>query len=64
MESMGGSELMVPAHPTVIILGFPEASAHVTITTGTGLSIVDGFQTCFAILQLLLCHNFDIIPEI
>jgi hypothetical protein len=46
MDSMGGSELIVPAQAKVMMFAFPSESAHVTMTTGTGFSIVDGFQTC------------------
>jgi hypothetical protein len=58
MESMGGSELMVPAHASVIMLGFPAWSTHVTKTTGTGFNMVEGFQTCLDILIHSLLFSF------
>ena len=57
MESIGGSELIVPAHATVMMLGRSASDsgslpADETITTGTGLSIVEtptSILSCFAI---------------
>jgi hypothetical protein len=53
MDTMGGSELIVPVHATVMILGFPRLSILVTITTGTGLSIVEGFHWILGIKRIL-----------
>jgi hypothetical protein len=46
MDNMGGSELIVPAHATVMMLGLSDSDsgffpAEETITTGTGLRIVE-----------------------
>ena len=46
-DSIGGSEHTVPAHAMVMILGLRSASdvpAQDTITTGTGASMVEGFN--------------------
>lgn len=44
METIGGSELTVPAQATVMMLGraFSSGAQAVTITAGTGLSSVHG----------------------
>jgi len=47
IESMGGSGFTVPVQAMVMMLGAPFLSAQDTITTGTGLSIVEGFHCCF-----------------
>ena len=44
---MAGSELMMPHHAAVNMLGFSRVP-QVTSTAGTGASSVDGFQICFA----------------
>jgi hypothetical protein len=57
IDTIGGSEFTVPAQATVIMLGFPAVSAHVTITTGTGFNNVEGFQICFAIFISFLINT-------
>jgi hypothetical protein len=49
MLAIGGFVLIVPAHATVIIFGFPSSSKHVTITTGNGFSIFPGLNSLFPI---------------
>ena len=50
MDSMAGEEQIVPAHATVIILGFSPSRPQLTITAGTGYSILPGLKYCLAII--------------
>ena len=49
METIGGSELTVPAQARVIMFLFSGAfgSAQLTSTTGTGFSIVEGLSAVY-----------------
>lgn len=60
METIGGLVQTVPAHATVMIFGLPSLSATLTITAGSGYSILPGFQICFAIFHLsrIICLLF------
>lgn len=48
MDTCAGSEQMVPAHATVMMLGSP-GRPQLIITAGTGYSILPGFQYSFDI---------------
>jgi hypothetical protein len=47
MDTMGGVVQTVPAQAMVMIFGFSSPRAQLTITAGTGYSILPGFQCCF-----------------
>ena len=47
IETIGGFEQTVPAHATVIMSGRSPFRAQLTITAGTGYSILPPLQTCF-----------------
>ena len=51
MDTCAGSEQMVPAHATVMILGVSPGRAQLTMTAGTGYSILPGFQYSFDIFS-------------
>ena len=53
MEIIAGDEQDVDAHATVMIFGFSSPRLQLTITAGTGYSILPGFQNCLPILLLL-----------
>ena len=53
IDNIGGSEHTVPAHATVIILGLISYLPQLTITTGTGLSIVPGLKVTFSTITII-----------
>jgi hypothetical protein len=59
MDTMGGSELMVPTQAMVMMLGATPASAQLTITTGVGDSRVPGFMLMNDITLSLILPRLD-----
>ena len=45
IDTIAGSEHTVPAHATVIILGFSPSLWQLTITAGTGYNIFPGLKS-------------------
>ena len=52
-EHMGGSELTVPAHATVMILYSSSVAPQETMTTGVGLSMLPPRSVLLRILAII-----------
>ena len=62
IETIGGFEQTVPAHATVIMSGLSPFRAQLTITAGTGYSMLPPLQTCL-LPGACLPGCFDLLPD-